>query len=172
MNLLSWNCRGLGNPRSVRILRDLVKSQKPDFLFLSETLVENNVIEDLSVKFGFLAYYSVNRVGRGGGLAIMWKRNMNVSVGDSSQNHINVQVVEENSFVWRLTCFYGFQRETGVKIFKTSFSIRLLNLSYPGVYLGILMTSCMLLINKENIPIPNGFSMVSEMQLRSVIWWR
>lgn len=32
MKLLSWNCRGLGNPRTVRVLGDLLKSQKPIFL--------------------------------------------------------------------------------------------------------------------------------------------
>lgn len=33
---------------------------------------------------------------------------MKVSICDSSQNHINVQIIEGNNAIWRLTCFYGF----------------------------------------------------------------
>lgn len=31
MNTLSQNCRGVGNPRTVRVLGDLIKSRNPDF---------------------------------------------------------------------------------------------------------------------------------------------
>jgi len=37
MRCLSWNCWGLGNPRTVRGLRLLVKNNKPDLVFLMET---------------------------------------------------------------------------------------------------------------------------------------
>lgn len=36
MSILSWNCRGLGNPRSVRDLHLLVKEKRPNLLFLME----------------------------------------------------------------------------------------------------------------------------------------
>lgn len=112
MKLLSWNCRGLGNPRTVRVLRDLIKSQKPDLLFLSETLVDNNVVDNLAPKFGFTSHVSVARVGRGGGLAVMWRRNLKCSVIDSSQNHVNLVMMEGNAPSWRLTCFYGYPERT------------------------------------------------------------
>lgn len=108
MILLSWNCRGLGTPRTVRVLKEMIKSHRPTFLFLSETLVEGNKIEVLSSKLGFSNYFSVDRQGRGGGLAVFWKHNVRCSVFDSSQNHIDVIMKESNSVSWRLTCFYGF----------------------------------------------------------------
>ena len=46
MNYLSWNCRGLGNPHTVCALGDLIRSRKPDFLFLSETIFKTNKIEE------------------------------------------------------------------------------------------------------------------------------
>lgn len=76
MNLLGWNCRGLGNPRAVRVLGDLLKTQKPDFLFLSETISNASSIETLRIKFGFAQCFAVDRVGRSGGLAIFWKRHV------------------------------------------------------------------------------------------------
>ncbi|XP_074364595.1 uncharacterized protein LOC141705594 [Apium graveolens] len=107
MNLVSWNCRGLGKPHAVRVLGDLVTSLKPAFLFLSKTLVDNNVIVDLHTKLGFSNYFTVNRVGQGGGLAIMWKHSVICKVVDSSVNYIDVVFFEKNSPEWRLSCFYG-----------------------------------------------------------------
>lgn len=108
MILLGWNCRGLGNTRTVRVLRDLLRSHKPDLLFLSETLVDSNKVEALASKFGFSNFFSVGRQGRGGGLAVFWKHNMQCTVVDSSQNHIDLNIGESQNNVWRLTCFYGF----------------------------------------------------------------
>lgn len=71
MNLLSWKCRGMGSPRAIRILKDLINSQNPNFVFLSETLVEVKDILEIANKLGFENSYAVNRVGRGGGLAIL-----------------------------------------------------------------------------------------------------
>lgn len=68
MNLLSWNCRGMGSPRAVRVFGDLVKSRNPDLVFLSETLVEKKIIKDIAAKFGFVNSFEVDRIGRGGGL--------------------------------------------------------------------------------------------------------
>lgn len=37
MRLLSWNVRGLGNPRILYSLRNLVRVKAPDLVFLPET---------------------------------------------------------------------------------------------------------------------------------------
>lgn len=108
MSLLSWNCRGLGQPQTVRVLKEMVKSLKPGLLFLSETLVEDNKIELLASNIGFTNFFSVDRQGWGGGLAVFWKNNMQCSVLESSNNHIDLVIRESNSLEWRLTCFYGY----------------------------------------------------------------
>lgn len=108
MNILSWNCRGLGNSRTVRVLGDLLRARRPDFLFLSETISFANKIEELRVKFGFFQCFSINRVGRSGGLAIFWKHNVSCEVSGYSQNHIDVVFNENNAASWRLSCFYGY----------------------------------------------------------------
>lgn len=108
MNLLAWNCRGLGNTRTVRTLKEVIKSHNPELLFLSETLTVSNKIEELSSKLGYSSFYSVDRQGMGGGLAIFWKHNVKGRVVDSSQNHIDIIIKETSNVEWRLTCFYGF----------------------------------------------------------------
>lgn len=105
MNLLSWNYRGIGKPRTVQVLRDLVTHQ-PNLLFLSKTLELNNKVEELASKLGFINCFSVGRQGRGGGLLVMWKQNMICSVVDSSQNHVDIEIVESADVKWRLSYFY------------------------------------------------------------------
>lgn len=108
MNYLSWNCRGLGNSRTVRVLGDLIHERKPDILFLSETISVASRIESFRVKFKFDQCFSVDKVGQGGGLAIFWRSNVKCQVSGYSQNHIDIQSLENGCVAWRLTCFYGF----------------------------------------------------------------
>jgi exonuclease III len=42
MKILSWNCQGLGNPRTVRALKKLLASHSPDLLFIMETKLVNS----------------------------------------------------------------------------------------------------------------------------------
>ncbi|XP_074342205.1 uncharacterized protein LOC141679663 [Apium graveolens] len=107
MNVLSWNCRGLGLPRTVRVLGDLIRTHKPKFLFLSETISYANKVEELRVKFGFAQCFSVDRVGRSGGLAIFWRNNVNCEVTSYSRNHVNVNFLNNGAAVWSPSCFYG-----------------------------------------------------------------
>ncbi|XP_074345250.1 uncharacterized protein LOC141684263 [Apium graveolens] len=102
----------MGSPRAVRVFGVLLKSRNPDLVFLSETLVDSKVMKDLAVKFGFANSFEVDRVGRGGGLALMWKKSVACQVMDSSSNHINVHVMDDISISWKLTCFYGFPKRT------------------------------------------------------------
>lgn len=39
MKLLSWNYQGLDNPQTTHALHELISANRPDMVFLSETLV-------------------------------------------------------------------------------------------------------------------------------------
>lgn len=64
MNAISWNCQGSGNARAVCALGDLVKSRKPNILFLIKTLSEGDRIKKLCSKLDFDNYWSVDSIGR------------------------------------------------------------------------------------------------------------
>lgn len=87
---------------------DLVKVHKPEFLFLSETISYANKIEELRIKLGFAQCFSVDRVGRSGGLAVFWKNNVYCEITGYSRNHVNLNFLNNNVAVWSLSCFYGF----------------------------------------------------------------
>ena len=65
MRCISWNCQGLGNSRSIQNLREIIRSQRPSLIFLIETLVNDEKIEQLRIQLGFAGKFVVNRVGRG-----------------------------------------------------------------------------------------------------------
>lgn len=77
-------CNGGGSSRTVRVLKEMVKSHKPDILCLSETIADSNKIAVLVAKLGFVNFHAVDKQGRGGGLALFWRRNMHCSVFASS----------------------------------------------------------------------------------------
>ncbi|PNT74869.1 hypothetical protein BRADI_1g23405v3 [Brachypodium distachyon] len=75
MNLLCWNCRGLGQPRTVRELERLVTVHKPKLLFVSETCNRQKYVESLRWRLGLKHVITVTEDGKGGGLALFWDEN-------------------------------------------------------------------------------------------------
>ena len=107
MICLSWNCRGLGQARAVQALSELVKTHRPMVIFLFETLVNSNKIESLRVKLGFQNALAVDRLGRGGGAAVIWKDLEKCRVTSFSTHHIDLEIDDEARGKWCLTGFYG-----------------------------------------------------------------
>jgi exonuclease III len=53
MKLLAWNCRGLGRGTAARALRSLIRTHKPDLLFLCETKLSASSIQRKLHRLGF-----------------------------------------------------------------------------------------------------------------------
>ena len=108
MSLVSWNCQGLGSPSAIPNLKYLIRHYKPVILFLNETLVHHNKIEEFRYFLGFDFSFFVDCVGRSGGLAFFWNSSTNCQILDYSHNHISVQVIDPEKGPWRLTGYYGY----------------------------------------------------------------
>lgn len=67
--LLNWNCRGFDNSR----------------------------IDRLKVHLGFLYLFTIDGIGRGRGLTLLWAENVN----------LNIHKDDGDKFQWMLTYFYG-----------------------------------------------------------------
>ncbi|XP_042939562.1 uncharacterized protein LOC122274604 [Carya illinoinensis] len=108
MNCLAWNCRGLGNPRTVRELHFLVKEKVPRMIFLSETKCKRNKAEKVRNRLGYECSFVVDSIGRSGGLVMMWKQELSAELHTYSNNHISVLVTVEGAATpWHVTGFYG-----------------------------------------------------------------
>ncbi|KAJ8763653.1 hypothetical protein K2173_003125 [Erythroxylum novogranatense] len=111
MRLLVWNCRGAGNPRAVRALKDLILRHRPAVVFLSETKVHGVRMEALRSLFRFDSCFSVDSLGNGGGLSILWSNSVQLSIQSYSANFIDCEI-RCSVRSWRFTGFYGFPEST------------------------------------------------------------
>ena len=94
MNLINWNCRGLGALRVVREVARLVAKFNPQLLFLIETKRKRTKMEWLRVRWKFDKCMAVDNKGRRGGLALLWNNAVTIEVQSFSNNHIDVLVGE------------------------------------------------------------------------------
>ncbi|TXG67205.1 hypothetical protein EZV62_008480 [Acer yangbiense] len=79
MIVISWNVRGVGNPRTFTALKRLVKKYSPDLVFLSETKIGSNRANKIEEFWGF----------------------------DDGFGHIDARIQEENGWIWRFSGIYG-----------------------------------------------------------------
>ena len=108
MIALGWNCRGLGNPQTVRVLRELVQRWKSNIVFLLETKMKKYQMEKVKFKIGLMNGLIVPSVGMSRGLAMLWSRDIIIEVQSYSMNFVDVVVIDpDSSFKWRITDFYG-----------------------------------------------------------------
>ncbi|XP_057785551.1 uncharacterized protein LOC131003090, partial [Salvia miltiorrhiza] len=109
MNLISWNCRGLGHPLAIPTLRELVRVHRPDFIFLCETISHKHRIEEIKIRLNFEGCFAIDCIGRSGGICLLWKSSAHCKLIGYSQNHIDM-IITDTKGDWRFTGFYGFPK--------------------------------------------------------------
>ena len=73
MQIASWNCRGLGNPKKIEAVKDLIRMEPSDILLLQETKIEHDALLSLSnLKWEKKAGKAISARGSSGGLATLW----------------------------------------------------------------------------------------------------
>ncbi|CAM8951095.1 unnamed protein product [Rhodiola kirilowii] len=105
MRCIGWNYRGLGAPRAVRALKEVLKVYRLHLVGLIETKLDRRIWESLKVQLGFEYCFAVDQRGLAGGLALLWNRDIDVSIQNFSSFHIDATVRGEEEF--RATLFYG-----------------------------------------------------------------
>ncbi|CAM8913033.1 unnamed protein product [Rhodiola kirilowii] len=110
MSIISWNCRGVGGPRAVRSIFDVVKTHRPSILGLIETKKSDADWNFLRCKLGFSGCLPVASQGRSGGLVLMWTEDVEVDLNNLSSYHIDVEVRGLADYEFQLTLLYGRPR--------------------------------------------------------------
>ncbi|KAL0884467.1 hypothetical protein Bca101_008448 [Brassica carinata] len=99
--ILSWNCQGLGNVLTIRRLKEIYRSMSPDVMFLMETKNDDAFVNEKLQSLQYSNYFSVPPNGLSGGLSLLWKDSVDITVLDSSLNMIDAKIIHKGvtSFV-------------------------------------------------------------------------
>ena len=82
---------------------------KPRIVFLLETKLKKYQMEKEKFKTGLSNGLIVPSLGRVGGFAMLWSRDIKVVVQGYSRNYIDAVVTDPKSgFKWCITRFYGY----------------------------------------------------------------
>ena len=145
MNAMSFNCRGLGNPVTVRELRKIVKQEGPALLFVMETKIKGNRVEALRTTLGFAGCFVVDSDGLSGGIGMFWSHYVVVDLKNYSRAHIDVKVRWKDHDLppWRFTGFYGEPRAENTYQSWNFFGHYMVSDMTAGYVWEILMRLCM-----------------------------
>ncbi|KAL6225515.1 hypothetical protein ACLB2K_004365 [Fragaria x ananassa] len=120
MNVLCWNCLGIGNPWTVNGLKRVISLNIPDIIFLCETRCLKQDVERLKLQVNYKNVFVVDcdnnrnsdgKVSRAGGICLLWKEGVEVSLSTFSKNHIDVMVGKAGARdKWRFSGVYGFSK--------------------------------------------------------------
>ena len=117
MSVFSWNCQGLGRPQGLTIqrIREMRQHHFSEILFLMETKNVRNMLVDLQVWLGYDRVFTVDLVGLSGGLALFWKKNININIKYSDENIIDC-LVQYGEYTFFLSCIYGVPYADGKEV--------------------------------------------------------
>ncbi|GLT60633.1 hypothetical protein SLA2020_333910 [Shorea laevis] len=108
MKVVSWNCQGLGSALTVRNLRDLCFKYQPDLVFLCETKQQTPLLEKHRRKLGFDHGEYFSPQGRAGGLALWWRKELQVQVSVKNEHLFDGSCLEPNCPIpWHFSFIYG-----------------------------------------------------------------
>lgn len=97
MIAIFWNRRGLGQAATMRALRELCNSHRPDLIFLSETKISETLqIQKLVYALKFDDMVMIPSNGASGGVVLLWKSKLNIQVVVSTENYISVLVLNDS----------------------------------------------------------------------------
>ena len=92
MSILSWNCRGLRNPRTIKTLQKVIQKEAPALIFLMETKATLDTMKYVQNKIWFKHGLIILSEGRSGGTALLWKIESLVHIQHFSKWYIDVHV--------------------------------------------------------------------------------
>ncbi|CAN0926384.1 LINE-1 reverse transcriptase homolog [Linum grandiflorum] len=108
MIVMSWNYRGLGQPRSVQVLRELTEAHRPGVVIIIETLTNKQRMETIRAELKFDGCFAIDARGHSGGLCALWKDGGSARVVHYGQNFIMMEITEAGRDSFYLTGFYGY----------------------------------------------------------------
>ena len=71
-----WNFRDAGSPLTVSQLEEVVRLHSPELVFLAETKNKKFFMNKIRMRLRYDSLFVVDPIGRAGGLAVLWRRDL------------------------------------------------------------------------------------------------
>lgn len=108
MKIFSWNCRGIHNLETIQTLRNWCWRERPDFVFIMESMIDRQRLDVVCNKCGFHNGICISSQGNSGGIGLWW-RDQNVSLKSYSDRHIFVEIeMDDSGARWIANGIYGW----------------------------------------------------------------
>ncbi|XP_059443283.1 uncharacterized protein LOC132175345 [Corylus avellana] len=108
MKVLAWNSRGLARAPTIRALRALIRTHRPDLIFLSETKVASARFQPSLFHLGFSGWLEIPPVGLKGGLFVTWKHGIEIEPVRLDRSCISCLVFSDPSHCpWLFSFIYA-----------------------------------------------------------------
>ncbi|KAF9621319.1 hypothetical protein IFM89_019405 [Coptis chinensis] len=99
---------GSGNHATIRQLQLLIKTNNLDIVFLFETKASQQNMSYLVHSLLYPNFFIVPAINTAGGLCLMWKVGLHITISSSSQNNITSSIFTgPNALPWTACFFYG-----------------------------------------------------------------
>ncbi|KAJ8438338.1 hypothetical protein Cgig2_013386 [Carnegiea gigantea] len=109
MSIICLNCRGLGDPEAVSKLRTFLQKHSPSLVSLSKIKHSSLEIEMIKKKFRNFDGVAADARSHSGGVALLWKKGLDVSLISISLNHVDVTAKNIGSpSEWHFTGIYEY----------------------------------------------------------------
>lgn len=119
---MSWNCQSLGGDLTVPRIRELRSVQAPDIMYFMETKNQEAFVLSILQTPDYNHHFLIPPSGLSGGLALLWRNEINLTVLSSSANFIDTEVVyKANTFF--LTFIYGIPQQENRAAFWEEISL-------------------------------------------------
>lgn len=105
VNLIAWNCQGVGNRSSRLELKEVVKKHSVDMVALLEPKMSGVGADKIINGCGFTDWVRVEAEGFSGGIWVLWTNStLDVEIIESQAQFIHLKIWNKE---WYLTFFYG-----------------------------------------------------------------
>ncbi|XP_026398400.1 uncharacterized protein LOC113294209 [Papaver somniferum] len=109
MKVLSWNIQGFNTPATGDNLRDIIRTQDPDIIFLCETKLYDDKMKSLLAPFRYPNINYLQPLGLSGGFVLMWNNGFVCDIVSCENNMIRAAFQSDPSQPeWLLSCMYGY----------------------------------------------------------------
>ena len=125
LKIFSWNVRGANNPDKKNVIRNFIRSQRVDLVFLQETKIQGMSLADArSFGVGRLAEWKVVEAeGIAGGILVSWDKRK-LELVEVELGHFSVTCMFKNvedGFQWAFTGVYGLVERCKREMFWEEF---------------------------------------------------